>query len=284
MALNLDYTLREAVMGFKRTKLLSSISIGTISLLLLLLGGFLSLTVNVQRVIDYVRRRVEIEVFLEDSVIRRQALDLKARIMRLEGVRAVTYISKEQALKEFKADLELLEAVETNPLPASLRIRLKPGYKTASRVETIVGQIEGLPGVEEVVFGGQWLRKLDWIVFILSGLDLGIGIIISLVSIFVISNTIRLTLYARRESIEIMKLVGATEEFISRPFMLEGMVQGILGGVVAAALLYAAYRLVQIRVPAVVFLPWTWVLALVLFGGVLAALASQWAAKKFLQA
>lgn len=284
MALNIGYTFKESLMGFKRTRLMSSVSIGTMALLLLLLGAFLLLTVNVQKGVRYVRKRVKIEAFLKDSVERRQALELKAGIMRLEGVQEVVYISKDQALEEFKADRSLLEAVETNPLPASLRIRLKPGYKTARKVEAVVEKLKVLPGIEEVVSGQQWVKKLDRIILALSVVDLGMGVIIGLVSVFIISNTIKLTLYARKEAIEIMKLVGATDGFISRPFVLEGMIQGGLGGAAAACLLYGGYRVVQMRLPAVIFLPCGWLLALILFGVIMAGVASLMSARKFLQA
>jgi cell division transport system permease protein len=138
---------------------------------------------------------------------------------------------------------ELLRGLPRNPLPASLEIRLKGEYQSSEGARSLARKLRGIPEVEEIQYGSDWLERFSAFMALLKGLGLGLGALLLLSTIVVISNTIRLNIFARREEIEIMRSVGATGLFIRAPFYLEGLLQGLLGAVLALAALYALFQL-----------------------------------------
>ena len=156
-------------------------------------------------------------------------------------MRFVRYVSREQALERFRLELgddaELLDALHENPLPASFELSLSPEGQSADRVKALTAMIEGYPGVEEVVAQIAWVQRLDRIAQAFSMVTLVIGLIVLISSVFVISNTVRLTVEERADQIEIMKLVGATNAFIRTPFVLTGGLQGFVAGLIAMVVL-----------------------------------------------
>ncbi|MSS70018.1 MAG: ABC transporter permease [Candidatus Latescibacteria bacterium] len=241
--MNLSFAFREALIGLRRTGSVGIVSAGTLIVSLLLLGAFVLLTANVYGLLRSVRERVEIAVYLKDGVSDERAMQLTRDTARLQGVERATYVDKATAAQEFREAFGggLLEAVSHNPLPASIRLHLSPDVDPAGVVEGLSVQIQKWPGVEEVDTGLAWVSRLDRlsrIVFAVNGI---LGLVISLACAFAISNTVQLTVVARREAIEVMRLVGATEGFIRLPFLITGMVQGAAGGVVAALFLVVGY-------------------------------------------
>jgi cell division transport system permease protein len=234
--MSLAYTLRESLSGFRRTKLSSTISIITICISLLLLGAFAVVSVHASRFVDSIRSKVEVEAFLREPISPEEVSDLARTVANLDGVEQVVYISKEEAAQIFKKEFgeDISSVLEFNPLPPSFRVTLLPGYRTAARAQALHDQLIGLKEIESVLYRRALLELIDQRSATANRIALGLGVLISLFAILLVSNTIRLAIYAKRKLIRTMELVGATRAFIRFPFLLEGLVQGILGGILAS--------------------------------------------------
>jgi len=239
--MSFSYTIRESFSGFTRTRLSTTISIVTISISLLFLGLFTMATIHASRFIDLLRSKVEIEAFLEEPLTPEELVALRGQVSSLEGVEHVAYVSKEDAARVFREEFgeNILDVLEFNPLPASLKISLEERYKNSRNTDLVSRNIEKLRGIESVKYRKELLELIDTRAASVNNLTLGIGVVISLSAIFLVSNTIRLAIYAKRHLIRTMELVGATRGFIRIPFLFEGIIQGFLGGVVASVVLYA---------------------------------------------
>lgn len=266
------YHFHEAFNAFARHKAMSIAALITMAAALGVFALFLFVTVNVDEVVRGVEERKQIIAYLTDDTSESDTQLLKSSLEGMAGIASVQYISKEMAWDEFRAELnddELLSAVDTNPLPASFRISLTEDAKAALEMETLVGQVSKFPGVEEVQYGEEWVRKLDDLTVTLTIANLMIGLVVSLCVIFVISNTIRLTVIARRDLIEIMKLVGATEAFIRAPFLIEGVAQGLAAGALALLIILVGQEAAGTRLDGLVYLRLPQVLGFLLFSAFL---------------
>jgi cell division transport system permease protein len=242
--MQLLYIVREGFSGFRRAKLSMTAAIATICVSLLLLGSFFILVLNANTVVESLREKVEMEAFLADYVTPIETSIVRDSIAALAGVREVRYVSKDSAAKIFKEEFgeDIDRVLDFNPLPASIKIFLKDGYRNAAAAEAIYEAVKGIRGVEDVIYRKTLLEMLDkrattflWIVF-------GIGMFITLSSVFLVANTIRLAIYAKRKIIQTMKLIGATKSFVRGPFILEGLMQGFLGGALAAGVLFLVFE------------------------------------------
>jgi cell division transport system permease protein len=238
--MSFSYTVRESISGFKRTKLSTFVSIVTISISLLLLGIFAVITINTSRFIDTLRNKVEMEAFLQEPMSRDEVADVIRTVTAMPGVDKVIYVSKEEAAEIFKEQFgeDLKSVLEFNPLPPSLKIFLEEGYRNATRANELYERLKATKGVESIIYRKALLEFIDQKTETVHNITLGLGMLISLSAIFLVSNTIRLAIYAKRRILRTMELVGATAGFIRLPFLLEGIIQGLLGGVVAACILY----------------------------------------------
>jgi cell division transport system permease protein len=238
--MSLSYTLRESFSGFRRTKLSSTISIITICISLLFLGAFAFVTIQASRFIDAIRNKVEIEVFLREPISPEEVSDLARTITGFEGVEQAVYISKEEAAQIFQQETgeNIFSVLDFNPLQPSFRITLAPQYRTAAAAAQLRDRLKPLKGVDSVLYRRALLELIDQRTVTVNRVTLGLGIVVSLSAILLVSNTIRLAIYAKRKLIRTMELVGATRFFIRMPFLVEGLVQGVIGGVLAAGLLY----------------------------------------------
>jgi cell division transport system permease protein len=282
------YVLKAAASSIARNRLMAFVSLGVMVVSIFVFGVFLLITGNAQRLVAELKQKVEIRAFLSDALDADDVMDAQKRIEELEGVQSVTYVSKEEAYARFKDDLrdkpDLLEAIETNPFPASFEITLLPGFRTAKEASMIASKIESSEAVEEAEYGKEWVARLDEIVSILVVVDVTVGVIIAISCLFLVFNTIRLTVFARREEIEIMSLVGATDGFIRRPFLLVGVFYGLVGGGFASGLLYLIYRAVALKIPAINFLEPSYVGGLILFAALLGYSGSVFSVRRFLTA
>ena len=212
----------------------------TVAISLLLLGGVEILGMVVNNVTNSWEAKVEISTFLRDDASSGEIQGLESEIAQMPEVEDVTYVSKAEAYEEFKqtyADTpQLYEALSPDSLPASLRIALTDAQYT----QEVAGRIQGATGVDEVRFGGEIIRRLLQVNTLLRTVTLVLSVILMVASAALIANTIRLGIYARREEIGIMKLVGATNWFIRIPFMLEGLVAALVGALVAAGVVWLA--------------------------------------------
>lgn len=240
--MSLSYLLAESVSGFKRTKLSSVVSIMTICIALLLLGVFVVVTTNAARFVDVLRTKVELEAFLREPLSPVEVDSLRSAVRAIDGVASVTYVSKAEAAKIFKEEFgeDVLDVLAFNPLPPSLRISLAPGKITASGTRAVSDRVAAMAGVDTVIYRRALIELIDRRAEQFNSVTLGLGLLIGLSAILLVSNTIRLAIYAKRKLIRTMELVGATWSFIRLPFLLEGVIQGALGGAVAAATLYLA--------------------------------------------
>ena len=241
------FSLREALIGLRRNGVMTFIAIGIMFFSLFLFGAFLWGTFNLFGVIRLAREKVEINAFLRENLPEKQIEELSDKLMSMVGVDGVEYISKEEALGKFQEEIKdapsLIEAVKTNPLPASFSIKLKDGYTSPKEVKEISDKIKIFDEFIAVEYGESWINRLDKVVKILFLFDILLGIVISFASVFVISNTVRLTVLARKTTIEVMKLVGATEKTIHAPFILAGSIEGGVAGIMSGGLLYLIYQL-----------------------------------------
>lgn len=229
----------EAVKSMIRNGLMTFASILTIGLSLFIVGLFTFALVTINQTLGSFEKQLEIEVFLKDDASPQTVQELQDRINSWEEVETVSYISKEEAIQRFKERYkdhpELIENISGNPLPASFVIRLKDPQK----VEEVAKRFDGNPAVEDVEYGQKYVKRLFEVLRVIRFSGFAFIMLLALVSIILISITIRLAIFARRQEISIMRLVGASNWFIRLPFIIEGCLQGILGSFLAAAGVYA---------------------------------------------
>jgi cell division transport system permease protein len=245
--MQLRYVLKEGFSGFKRAKLSMFAAVFTICVSLLLLSFFAILFFNANSIVESLREKIEMEAFLNEQLSNDQITEVRGLVEMLEGVREVHYVSKEDAARIFKEEYgeDIYKVLNFNPLPASLKIYLRDGYKTAKHAEVIFNQVKSLRGVDDVIYRKQLLEMLDQRAMIFLWITLGVGFFITISSVVLVANTIRLAIYAKRKIIQTMKLIGATRSFIRTPFLLEGFLQGLIGGVVAAGIIYIVFNYLE---------------------------------------
>lgn len=243
----IGYFLEEALVSLWRSRLVNALSIGTIAVSLFVLGAFLTVASNLNEVVARWSRKVQVTFYLEDGLEPRIRESLVERLRAHASVESVTTISREEALANFRRlfqDLRTLpDDLGGNPFPASVEATLRPGQASPEVVQALAREFESAPGVEEVQYDLLWIQRLATGIRLVRGVGALLGGILVLAAIFTISNVIRLTVYAREDELDIMRLVGATRGYVKGPFVVEGMIQGGLGGLVSVALLWAAFRM-----------------------------------------
>jgi cell division transport system permease protein len=246
------YFFRQAWQNLSQNPWLNLITLGTITLSFLILGIFLILFLNAKGLMEEWGSRIRVTAYLKDSLSPERVDRLKKQVRNFAEVQEVSYRSKDEALRALEESLReregLLRGLPRNPLPASLEIQLKREYRNSVGVQRVVEKLRGAPEVEDLQFGSEWVDRFSAFVVFLQILGLGLGGLLLMATIFVISNTIRLNIFARREEIEIMSWVGATGLFIRTPFYIEGVLQGILGSGLALVLLLVFFHLFLARV------------------------------------
>jgi cell division transport system permease protein len=270
------YALTEALQAMRRSKLTALATIGSLTAFMFLLGLFLAAHANLSAVSAKIRQRVQIEAFLEDSVTRQEALSLADRIRELEPVQTVSYVSKDSALAVFRQQFgdEALQALESNPLPASLKIELHQQNRTFSQVEQLAGQVAQLSGVADVEYGRRWLSRLDNLLSAVAIVTIILGLIVATCSVLLVATTIKLAFHARREAVEIMRLVGADGWVVTAPFFVEGALYGLSGSLLGIILLGCLFLAISPRLAGLRFIPNSFLLGLVIFGTLLGAAGS----------
>jgi cell division transport system permease protein len=252
----------EAWRSFRHHRGLATTAILALTAALTVAGVFVLLAHNARAALRMVGDRREMVVYLKDEVSRDQRDAMVHRLQQLYG--DVTYVSKDQAWQEFSdqlGDPDLLDAVDGNPLPSSLRIKLKPELLNYTSMKATADQLQQFPEVEDVRFGGDWIKRLDAIG---RGLQEGaviVGLIVALAMVFVLHNTIRLSVLARRPLVEIMSRLGATDRFISTPFVIEALIQAAIAAALALLCVFALQQAFAARVVPITFLPWDWIAA-----------------------
>lgn len=241
-----QHLLSEMLINFRRGGWGVVASIGAFTVAFLVTGIFLLLTLNLSIVVAQWAEDFQVVVFLHDGNTPDKLTLLRKRLDKELAVREVTYVSKSQALADFRKQLRdqesLLEGLKDNPLPASFQLRIHKKYQTADALRQLAASLKRVEGVEDVLYGQEWIERLTGIIQVMKILGIVIGGVLGVTSLFIVANTIRLAVYARAEEIEIMRLVGATRAYIQLPLILEGTLQGGAGAALALGLLYALYR------------------------------------------
>ncbi len=237
---------REALSTFKRAPLLSTLSVITIAFSLFAFGLFALVAINTKDTLETIESKVEIRAFMADNTSDTTALTAAQDIKKFPEVLEVEYVNKEAALVKAKADLgEFADLFEPGILPASFDIRLNPGFRTPQHVEAVANKLKVYDFIDDIRYGQEWIQKLYRLRMIATIVGAGLGLAFALVSIMIIGATIRMVVLARKNEIAIMRVVGATDGYIRMPFLLEGFIQGILGGLLALGLTYLTAVAVQ---------------------------------------
>lgn len=243
------FVLREAVSAFRRQPVLSGLAITTIAFALFVLGLFGLVAINLRGALRQVEERVEIVIYLTRGTPVEAVTMAMGDIESFPEVEGVNYVTAEDALERARHELVEFQGVfddlTTNPLPASLEISLRPGFRDGRTVDAVAQRLRGFRFAEDVRFGRDWVEKLDRLRDIAAVVGLVLGAGFGAAAVIIIGTTIRMTVLARSKEIQIMRLVGATDGFIRRPFVLEGAMKGAVGGVTALILCYIAYLAVN---------------------------------------
>lgn len=283
----MTHSVKEALSAFRRAPLLTALSAAMVALALFVLGLFSVAAWNLRLALETMEERVEVVAYLRDDAGSAQVDLLVDELRRLPGVEAVGYVSRNEALARAREELpefsELFTDLEVNPLPASVEVTLRTGQRDPASVESVAREAEAFGVVEEVRYGREWVERLFLIrrIGAITAAILGGGF--ALVAALIIGTAIRIAIFARRDEILIMRLVGATNGFIRRPFVLEGALTGLAGGILAVLLTLAAHGAVSSFLFDIAWIPGAWVAAGVLAGAGLGTLASLLAVRRHLR-
>lgn len=252
-----EYFVKETYKSVRRNGFMSFASVSTVAVSLMVLGMFLLIFLNTSNITGYLESQVQVSVYMDDAATDEELSVVRESLKKMPGVVSVGEVTKEEALERFKERLagqeKLLESMGSdNPFPRSFEVRVE----SPERIAPITEKIAALPGVETAKFGQEVIEQLFALTRILRYSGIVLVVFLAAATLFIISNTIRLTVFARRREVVIMKYVGATDWFIRWPFLLEGMVLGFFGAVIASVLIQGIYTAVAERVHATLaFLP-----------------------------
>lgn len=288
-----EYFVRETYKSVRRNGFMSVASVSTVAVALLVLGMFLLLFLNTNNMAKYLESQVQISVYMQDSASYDDLNKAKDTLTKMPGVVKVTYVDKQQALKRFEERLgdqkQLLNSLgKDNPFPNSFDVQVdKP-----ERIKEVTPKIQQIPKIETAKFGQEILENLFQLTRILRFGGIVLVVFLAMATLFIISNTIRLTVFARRKEVSIMKYVGATDSFIRWPFLLEGMSLGLIGAILASVILAIIYTSMVARIHSTLaFMPilspspllWWVTLGLLVAGTAIGALGSFISLRKFLR-
>lgn len=290
------YFARQACKNLAANRLVTVLTVSTITLALLIISLFMLIFVNLEGTVEQWSRKVVVTVYFDKEPQPQELGQLKSRIAALPGAGSLAFISQEEAMKRFRERLKgqesLLEGVAVDTLPASLEISLTREHRSSEAVNIFVARLKKVPGVGEVQYGEEWVKKFLTFFHFLRILGLLIAAFLLLAVLFIVSNTIRLTILARRDELEIQALVGATPLFIKAPFLIEGVIQGGAGALLAVLLLTGGYFALLSNAAnflafnpgeaGLVFLPLPHLLALLFGGALLGFVGSLLSLKKFI--
>jgi cell division transport system permease protein len=239
-------TFREVALGVRRSPLLSSLSVVTIAFSLFAFGLFGLLVLNVDRALRGVEEHVEIVAFLADGTLPEAVSVAMGDISSFPEVAQVQEVSPEQALARARAELpEFQDVFDASFLPPSIEVRLKEGHRDPKSVKEVTQRIQTYPFVDDVRYGEDWVKKLYDIRNIAGAAGIALGLLFAAVAVIIIGTTIRMTVLARAREISIMRLVGATDGFVRRPFLVDGFLKGLIGGLLALLLTWGASAVIS---------------------------------------
>ena len=289
------YFLRQAIINVMNNKVVHGIGFGTMVVSLLIVGLFLLLFVNLDTWMQGWRHSLSMSIYLHNGITEDGRNSIAAFVSKLPGAEIRRYVSREQALRDLKDALGskagLLNGLSDSPLPASFEVVFKEidGQKTDPK--EVKERLEKLKGVEEVQYSEEWLHRFEDLMGMIRLVGFVVGGLICIGVLFIVTNTIKLTIYSRKEEIEILKLVGATDWFVKIPFLLEGVAQGILSGVMALVVLFLGYTVLSskkmhflgLAMLDFVFLPFEYILSIFFISMALGLMGSFVAVGRFFE-
>lgn len=295
MISSIGYYFREAFVSFRRNIMMSIAAISTVAISLFFLGFFIIVALIFNAKFGGLEAEANINVYIKDDISVEQTKAINSKLSGMKEVQSATYISKTEALKRFKSRMQdspgLLDALSGNPLPASFEVKFKDQYKTAASVDKLKAELKNNKQVDEII-GQEVVKRLFAIANVARWVFVTVIFMMSFAGVTLIVNAIRLAIYARRKEIEIMRLVGASNWFIRWPFIIEGVMSGFFGASAAALFLFIAntqlFKRVETMVPFMTFsVDQTTLLYVVLIlfavGGLIGALGSSFALRRFLK-
>lgn len=242
----LSYFINRALINVRQNVYVNVVTIGTITLALLIVSLFLLVSVNLESAAENWSERVQVTVYFDREIAIQEQNSLKSKILAINGASKVTYVTRDEALKRFKGRLRgqetLLDGVRPEIMPPSFEITLKRSNRDTGDVEIFVSALKQIPGIKEVQYGEEWVKRFNAFLNFTRLLGGLLGAFLLIAVVFIVSNTIKLTIYARRDELEVMSLVGATRFFIKAPFLIEGVIQGFAGSLLAVVLLLGLYE------------------------------------------
>jgi len=237
---------REALTASRRAPLLSALGVVTIAFSLFAFGLFGLVAINIRKALDEVEERVEVRAFLSDSTDIESVAAAMKDIGEFPEVNRVDYVSKDQALERARREMgEFADVFEAGVLPASIEVHLRPGQRSPAVVKAVADKIKTYHFVDDVRYGEEWVEKLYRLRNIATVAGIALGVAFATVAVIIIGATIRMTVLARAKEITIMRLVGATDMFIRLPFLIDGLVKGVFGGLLALLFVWIANRVVN---------------------------------------
>ncbi len=237
---------REALTASRRAPLLSALGVVTIAFSLFAFGLFGLVAINIRRALEQVEERVEVRAFLSDSADIEQVAAAMKDVGDFPEVARVDYVTKEKALERARKEMgEFADVFEAGVLPASIEVHLRPGMRSPTIVKSVADRIKTYQFVDDVRYGEEWVEKLYRLRNIATVAGIALGVAFGAVAIIIIGATIRMTVLARAKEISIMRLVGATDMFIRLPFLIDGLVKGVCGGLLALLFVWVANRVVN---------------------------------------
>ena len=237
---------REALTASRRAPLLSALGVVTIAFSLFAFGLFGLVAINIRQALDQVEERVEVRAFLSDSADIEQVAAAMKDVGGFPEVARVDYVTKEKALERARKEMgEFADVFEAGVLPASIEVHLRPGMRSPTIVKSVAERIKTYQFVDDVRYGEEWVEKLYRLRNIATVAGIALGVAFAAVAIIIIGATIRMTVLARAKEISIMRLVGATDMFIRLPFLIDGLVKGVAGGLLALFFVWIANRVVN---------------------------------------
>jgi len=289
----LEYFVKEAAISLKRNNLMSFASITTVAISLVILGLFLIMVMNLNNMAAHLESQVQINVYLEDNLSEAERYEIGNNIKKIKGVEEITFVTKDEAIERFRERLGeqkyLLDALDdANPLPYSYEVKLT----LPEQVKSAAAEIAEYPGVKTAKFGQEAIEQLFKLTHMIRVFGVVLILFLVFATLFIISNTIRLTVFARRKEIGIMKYVGATDWFIRWPFIMEGMALGFGGALIATLVLRTSYSAITNQIyQSFMFLPLipqypflnNLTILLIVLGMIIGALGSAISLKKFMK-
>lgn len=253
------YIFKHAFSSLLDNKMVNLISIGTMTISLLIFSSFLLISVNLYNWVQDWGESHSMSVYLKDGINKKMIDEVRGQIEELPGAKIKKFISKKEALnllsKALSAQEGLLDGLQSNPLPASFEISFSVQTRNQIKPGDIKNSLEQFPGVDEVQYNEQWVERFEGIVYFLRIGGMIIGGMLCLAVLFIITNTIKLNIYSRKEEIEIYKLVGATDWFIKFPYLIEGAIQGAISGLFTFLLILIIYSVLSVKTVHMLGLP-----------------------------